>query len=167
MKHLMVIFVLLMLIIPSITVSQSADREEINLMKYQMERKNPGTAVLLSLLISGAGQYYNEQHVKGTIFLLTEIISTALIINELFKEKEEYIYYDPYEPFGYPIKMTEDRTNMKILTVSGIILLTDAIFSSIDAYNSAKNINKSLKKKYNINMSFEKNNSFVNLVYNF
>jgi TM2 domain-containing membrane protein YozV len=41
---------------------------------YEMKKKNPTTAVLISLLISGAGHWYINKWWKGILLLLVQII---------------------------------------------------------------------------------------------
>lgn len=41
--------------------------------------KNPGTAAVLSFLITGMGQIYNGQIAKGIMFVVLQLINIALM----------------------------------------------------------------------------------------
>ena len=41
--------------------------------------KNPGTAAVLSFLITGMGQIYNGQIVKGIVLVVLQLINLALM----------------------------------------------------------------------------------------
>ena len=59
--------------------SSRIDKME-SLLKYQMERKSPGTSLLLSLVIAGGGQYYNGDFGRVTLFLLGGITAVGMIV---------------------------------------------------------------------------------------
>jgi len=65
----------------------------ISKKKYEMA-KSPTTAVLLSLLLPGAGQFYNESYWKVPLFLSGTGVLTYLIIDNNIKYNDEQKKYD-------------------------------------------------------------------------
>ena len=66
--------------------------------------KSPGSAALISLLITGGGQLYNEETTKGVIMLVVAVGFTALAIDGI----DEYDC-DPFEscsPWLLPVGLT-------------------------------------------------------------
>ena len=43
-------------------------------------QKNPVVALILSLILSGLGQFYNGQYLKGILLLFAELVGFALFI---------------------------------------------------------------------------------------
>ena len=94
------------------------------------ERKNPGTALLCSFLITGGGQFYNEEGGKGTVMLGIGIVSlwswlAAIEDNEYYRGR----WYD----------LDDDNTFGGIMVLVGAV---NWIISMTDAYASAKKINR-------------------------
>ncbi|MFP7478987.1 hypothetical protein [Terribacillus saccharophilus] len=80
-------------------------------------KRTPLVAALLSFLFAGLGQFYNQQHLKGTIFVLINLINLFLMwfVVGLFTFFIFWIYniFDAY-------KMAK-RANMKLARQSGKI----------------------------------------------
>ena len=93
--------------------------------------KSPGVALLLSLFIPGAGQFYNEEPSKGAGMLIVGIASGALIV-----------------------VATEDNIGDRDLDdddamggLGAVIYLGTAIVSMAEAYSSADRINREMYRK--------------------
>jgi len=110
----------LLILTPNLSISQEIDNEMKNLMKYQMEKKNQGVAALLSLLIVGSGQFYNGEVGKGTLFLLTGIISAGMMATyEEPEDKVIYSYDDGWPPY---LKRIRTEPNNTIATIGAIVI---------------------------------------------
>ena len=75
-----------------------------NLGQTARAAKSPGSAALISLLITGGGQLYNEETTKGVIMLVVAVGFTALAIDGI----DEY-GCDPFEscsPWLLPVGLT-------------------------------------------------------------
>jgi TM2 domain-containing membrane protein YozV len=51
-----------------------------NVIQNKISKKNPNVALILSLILSGLGQFYNGQYVKGILLLFAELVGFALFI---------------------------------------------------------------------------------------
>ncbi|MFC1539220.1 hypothetical protein ACFL6H_07340 [Candidatus Latescibacterota bacterium] len=102
--------------------------------------KSPGGALALSLVppiilpIQGLGQFYNGEAGKGAAFLVTGIISAGMLFYGI---AEETTYYDS----GYYSYEETQQQSSGAAGLGAIIYLGSWIWSSIDAYSSAKKIN--------------------------
>lgn len=80
-------------------------------------KRTPFVAALLSFLFAGLGQFYNQQNLKGTTFILINLINLFLMwfVVGLFTFFIFWIYniYDAY-------KMAK-RANMKLARQNGKI----------------------------------------------
>ena len=86
-------------------------------------RKNPGVAALLSFLILGAGQIYNEQIGKAFLCWLFGAIGVAVI--------------------GFNWPATEAGAGI-LMAIGGIVVLFGYVFSIWDALGSAREINRKI-----------------------
>jgi len=105
-----------------------------NQMQYNSEKKDPGTATILSFLIPGLGQFYNGDSGKGMGFLAGYVISYAVMT-----QRSTTGYY--YSSTTYP--------NAGIGAL-GILVCWG--WSMGDAYGSAEEKNEHLKTKYGITL---------------
>ena len=97
--------------------------------------KNPGVACILSLILfPGIGQFYNEQPGKG----VGHIIAGAVGLSMYVDGSKEITTYDSRS--GY----TTEQKNKNDAAIGAVLFLSFWIYSGVDAYNSAKEINKSL-----------------------
>ena len=102
-----------------------------------IERKNPGTAFVFSLLIPGGGQFYNGESKKGLIQLgmaFTGIMIAYTNWPDYEWVKDEY-YWASY---GY----TREYGNETLMYAGLALYLGGAVWSLIDAPLSAGRINR-------------------------
>ena len=92
-------------------------------------RKEPGISLLISLFISGGGQFYNGDMGKGIIMLGTDI--TSLIF--MWKAGEDNISF-----LGETIDVDEDDAFGGFMA---LVWLGNKIWSATNAYGSAKRLN--------------------------
>ena len=88
---------------------------------YQPQPKNPALAAILSFLISGLGQIYNGEVVKGVVIIAVQVVNAllAMIIIGIFTGIAVWIWsiYDAYK--------TAEKINQEMgLTPSGSIGMT-------------------------------------------
>ncbi len=128
--------------------------------------KSPGTALALSLCppillpIQGIGQFYNGESGKGAGFLITGLVSGCMMLYGLQETTTSYSDFSgSYEETEYE--------NEGAGMLGGFIYIGLWIWSSIDAYSSAKRINQTLasKEDYGFAISFLPNK--INLSYRF
>ncbi len=96
------------------------------LVQQAKSPKSPGTSALISLLITGGGQIYNEDITKGVIMLLVAVGFTAIAIDGI----DEYDC-DPFEncaPWMLPVGL------------SGALVMK--VWSVIDAASGARKWNE-------------------------
>jgi TM2 domain-containing membrane protein YozV len=130
-------------------------------------RKEPGVACILSLLLPGGGQYYNGQYAKGA--LMTALYA-ASIVGMATNTSTSYDYYDN------PYYHTESNSSLGFFV---LLYIGDYLWSVIDAPISANKINKqnllswNLSKNTNISLrpdirladTFRTGNSFYSPSY--
>lgn len=87
-------------------------------LKEPPKKKSPGIAALLSFIITGAGQVYNEEISKGIILFVLEIILALLMVFSFL-----------ISPLG--------------ALVSTVLTFVVWVYAIYDAYNVAKKINMS------------------------
>jgi TM2 domain-containing membrane protein YozV len=104
----------------------------------------PGTAFLWSCLISGGGQFYNHQNVKGGIMLGIDILGEIGMISSL--KHTSYAYYGSYN-YSY------SNTNLSTFFTCFTVVIINDIWSLIDAPVSANVINRrnGLSLNYQLN----------------
>ncbi|MBP1927971.1 TM2 domain-containing membrane protein YozV [Methanolinea mesophila] len=56
------------------------EAESENVIQNKKPQKNPVVALILSLILSGLGQFYNGQYLKGILLLFAELVGFALFI---------------------------------------------------------------------------------------
>lgn len=107
--------------------------------KTYVMTKSPTTAVLLSFLLPGAGQIYNESYWKAPLFLGTAGVLTYLILDNHSKYSNEQKKYDNMntsDPIRSQIKVIKeyyrDQRDQDIFYLSGVYIL-----AAVDAYVGA------------------------------
>ncbi len=95
------------------------------------KKKGPWLACGLSLLIPGAGQFYNDQYNKGVPQLGAAIVGSGLVFMAV-RDNYEDIYGDWVDPDD------DDR----IAVIGGLLWLGGLLWSAIDAPISANRINR-------------------------
>lgn len=107
---------------------------------YYGSEKDPAVAVLLSALLPGAGQYYNDDVTKGVIMTSLYVAGWALYFAAGYSEEwEEDEYY--WASYGY---YYEEETPWLYVGL-GMVVGT-WVWSMIDAGISASDYNDSLRK---------------------
>ncbi len=96
-------------------------------------RKQPVLAAGMSFLVPGAGQFYNEQWIKGIANIVIAGVGLGLII-ENFSKVEQY-YEEPWTYYGY-------RGNIPPFFAGVGIYGLNLIWAVVDAPLSAAHINK-------------------------
>ena len=62
-------------------ISQDSEDNNGNEVRpIEVKRKKPGIAIVLSIFLTGGGQYYNEQYMKGAAFTITTYSGALLMI---------------------------------------------------------------------------------------
>ena len=65
--------------------------------------KNPAFSLILSLMLTGGGQFYNEQNAKGAVMLGSSVVGVALLIVGLWDEGTGPDYDSSTDELGYTI----------------------------------------------------------------
>jgi hypothetical protein len=117
-----------------------------------MKKKDPVFAGMLSYYMPGLGQYYSQQYVKGTVFLVTEY---TLLIGGIF-------YFMNFDfaaggSSGFNLKVDAKRTDLGVVETSrrnvffGILgaVAVIHVYNISDAVLSARRYNRRLDQKRN------------------
>jgi TM2 domain-containing membrane protein YozV len=102
---------------------------------YEAQRKNGGVAVLLSLLLPGAGNIYADHFVGAVITWALIIGGVAVTVNSIHTSADSY---------GYT---TTDSANSGELTLGLLMLLGGVVYSPIDAYLASESYNQALAQR--------------------
>ncbi|MEK9149118.1 MAG: hypothetical protein AAB267_03615 [Candidatus Desantisbacteria bacterium] len=157
MKRLMISGLVVGLIIGMAGRAFSVEKTEAK-TKYLEEKKSPNTALLWSLLITGAGQIYNKETPKGLLMLGGKILCIAT----MFKDETT-----TSQSGGGGVTITMTTTEKKIQTPQLIGALGISIWSMIDAYKGADRYNEKLKEKYGLSLLLQENRPTLCLKYSF
>jgi len=106
-------------------------REEVNefgMAVQYVPKKSGGTAFILSLLITGGGQFYNGETGKGVAMLGMGIVGIALVISGTESTNDGYSY--------------ESSESEGQVTLGAMLWLGAALWSVIDAPISSARINR-------------------------
>lgn len=113
-------------------------------------KKDPLFAGMLSWYMPGLGQYYSEEYVKGTVFLVTEY---TMVITSIFY----FLNFDFSAGGGSGFKINVDakRTNLGVISTSrknifyGVltVLFLVHLYNVSDAVKSAKKFNADLEEE--------------------
>ena len=99
---------------------------------YQVGRKEPVVGCLLSLLVPGAGQLYNEDFSGAGLFFGSFMVGSIVFFRSL--ERDAFGWYVP-------------DSNKTTVTLGLVAMLTASICSMIDAAITAQEINKRLENR--------------------
>jgi len=108
--------------------NQYQNRYNNQLNIYNPNYKNPGTALLWSLLIPGGGQFYNGQTGKGILMLGVSVASWGVYV------VGAAVAANSYDDSGAAVGLLLDLAGL-----AGVI--GTSIWSMVDASNSAKRLN--------------------------
>ena len=103
--------------------------------------KNPGLALGLSLIYPGMGQYYNEQYVKGSLFLAVDWCAKIVMLSA--DDNNDRI-----------INISKD--NFSLFSIGFIGFAVNSLVAAYDARSSAKDINfkyQSLNTRFSVKPS--------------
>jgi len=108
-------------------ISKITKEKQVKKQVPNTRRKSPGTAIALSLLTPGIGQFYNGDVGKGFIHLSVHLVSVPASIIVVAHDEED-----------------EDYLKVAFIAIAGV----NYIWSLVDASSSAKRINKRRKQSY-------------------
>lgn len=123
----------------------TAEPTAISGSNQQKGRKSPPVAFGLSLLITGLGQHYNGEHVKGVIQEVAVLVGALLIA---VGNRGEFPSY---------------RQNVPQMNVGIGICAGSAIWSIIDAPLSASRINRKFEQSHGHLLEFNRSKNVVSL----
>ena len=118
--------IIILILCANISVSEDTDWSFNKRQEYLVRRRDPWFSALVSLLLPGAGQFYNHDWVKGRINLVG--IAGWLKLMSCTEINDDGERNRPYADFG------------------ALCLVGHWIFSPIDAYCSAINRNIKIKR---------------------
>jgi len=108
------------------TSNNMSEIQNVNDSKY----RNPGTALLLSVLVPGGGQFYNGQYGKSLLMLGIDAVAFAAISTYGYSTYTSYYgYYSSTEP-------------TEVFYIGMAAILANSLWSIVDASKSAKAINR-------------------------
>ena len=109
-------------------------------MLYETQKKNPGTAVVFSCLLSSAGHAYAGNWGRGLLFTAARVGCAVFAVTAGIEEKE---YYD----YGYYTET--ELTSAYYIGMSGALIF--AIWEMFDAHNEAERYNRKLYNRLHSN----------------
>lgn len=130
-------------------------KELIEVPKINLDTKlNPNVAFLWSILVPGAGQFYNEEYTKGFVMLGISAVGYGITLYGMNERTSDYISYDSNSS-----TLGNDNSNAGngLIFTGMVIVFSNYIWSIIDAGNSARRINKDngFCFNYKINQNIE------------
>ncbi|MFH1962229.1 MAG: DUF5683 domain-containing protein [bacterium] len=117
-------------------------------MAFAQEEKNPSAAVLWSLLVTGGGQIYNKETIKGILMLGGTVVCAAT----MFKEETTRDTYS----WGYI-----DTTTTNIQVPQLIAILGLKIWSMVDAYQVANKFNDNLEQSHRVSLLLDEKKAIL------
>ncbi len=99
-----------------------------SLFLYENDKKNPGVALLLNFLIMGAGSIYAD-HVAGALIAWALVVGGVVVV-----------------VWAAGPDRTDGETQLGV-TGGVLALLSGVIYSYVDAYQSAKEYNRTLARR--------------------
>ncbi|MCK9328396.1 MAG: DUF5683 domain-containing protein [Candidatus Cloacimonetes bacterium] len=155
MNNKLLLFIILFMLSCFITTLSSQENEEskeTDKIDFELP-KNPSFAGAMSIIIPGAGQFYNEKYLKGSLFILTQAGLTSAVIHYNKKTKEYRKKVHALDEIDYALQRKYEEYYEE--KQSYIFWLGASIFlSGIDAFVDAHLFNYELKKK-EIRLKFE------------
>ena len=101
---------------------------------YEAQRKNGGLAVLLSLLLPGAGNIYADHFVGAVVTWALIIGGVAVAVNSFHTSADNYGYETTNASSGE-------------LTLGILMILGGEVYSPIDAYLASESYNQALAQR--------------------
>ena len=136
MKYLFAVTCLAVFVLVSTEVSaQDIGHQSEQVFSYKIKltkEKEPVLAAVCSIVLTGAGQAYNEQWGKGGILFGTNLVGYGLIFGSIEENDEG------------ETEIAEDRGAMALIGL--LMAVGSQIYSVVDAYNTANEINKRVSK---------------------
>lgn len=145
MKKVICLLVVVGLILGSVGVASASDSPRVTTTTTRY--REPGVALLWSLLLVGGGQIYNGQIGKGLLMMVGEVFAASMMY------RVETVY-DPY--WGY-------RSEIKTNNIAIVATIVIPIWSMVDAYSTAKQINK----EYGFTLEFDPRKDYIGFRYAF
>lgn len=139
--------------------SEGGSMDLLQTVEAMSNQKSPGLALVLSMfIIPGSGQFYNGQTGKGVAFLVTGLGGAILMGAGLSQATET----DPRTGLTYT---TGEGGGPLLLGVA--LALTSGIWGGIDAYKSAKRINRESLGRLGMRPRMHEGTPMVEVAYHF
>lgn len=108
------------------------------------ERKDPFVAGILSWSWNGLGQFYTQNYTRGSLFLMTDVVQTGLLVYGIF------YYSDKYRSSEDDIVKWENISRRDRGVMIGYVfsLLLVKVLGVVDAVNSAETYNREIYFPY-------------------
>jgi len=150
--------------------TQTSSTNTQQLMMYQMQKKNEGTAMLFSFLLPTAGHAYAGNWGRGLGFAAAEVgLYIAALTIGMDEVCEDYYYSDYYSDDCYYYYYEPNE----LFWIGFIGAIGTRFYEIFDAGKEVKNYNQRLLMQYNMNPGFsmniipQKNGASLYLAYNF
>jgi hypothetical protein len=125
--------------------SKEEDKTPSIVFKPRAKKKNPDTALALSILFPGLGQFHNNEAVKGILFVGGGIVNivflTPTIGKGILKGVEPVFDIDPHSPDAFFRTMLAIAMLPIIAIVLVAVYLAFPVISGLEARASAERIN--------------------------
>lgn len=109
------------------------------------ETRNPWTALGLSILVTGGGQFYNGHHRKGALQLGGSLVGAGLILSGFLDTTEDILLATTDVVLTGTTEIKETRGDARIVT--GLMLVAGLkAWSLIDAPIAANRINREARR---------------------
>jgi hypothetical protein len=112
----------------------SGETNQQKQMLYETQKKNPGTAVVFSCLLTSAGHAYAGNWGRGLLFTAARVGCAVFAVTAGIEEKE-------YNDYGYYYTETE-ITSAYYIGMSGALIF--AIWEMFDAHKEVERYNRKL-----------------------
>lgn len=93
-------------------------------------RKDPTLSAILSVMVTGVGQIYNNQYAKGAAIIAIELgcfVGFAILVEDDTEQDGETVDEDDIDP---------------LILIPSAIFVANKTYSAIDGYRSSKRINE-------------------------
>lgn len=107
------------------------------------KKKSSASALIVSLIIPGAGQFYNRELVRGVLFALLAISMVAWFGYLQLQYNQSYAEIVKME--GAKIAMYYARSQVAWRLIPLILYLATAMFSAYDAFMFARYVKNSMR----------------------
>jgi len=134
----------------AVSVQQSAFsiEDQVSSIKNQIpgiqnplnEKKNPGLAILYSMLLPGMGELYANDYSSGKYFTIADGVLWGVFAGfDIYAKNQE----DNYKSFA------QSNAGAGINGKDAAYFANIGIYSSVDAYNTEKELNRNFEGTYN------------------